>query len=118
MNNYIPKTEEELKKLAVDIVEGSVFSNLHHMKDMKDLEMVFMPIALGAFSEFTEEELKDVGLIYEYLDKAGPRSVNGMPSFFSFRFLSRTDTHKVCEIADGYYKARQEFLTTPSTSTP
>lgn len=114
MRDYTPKTDEELKQLAVDIVEGAVFSCLHHMRDMSDLQMVFMPIALGAFSECTEEELKDVGMIYEYLDKAGPRSINGMPSFFSFAFLNRADTHKVCEMADAYYSKRQEFLVAPT----
>jgi hypothetical protein len=66
--------------------------------------MVFMPIALGAFSEYSEEARKDIGMVYEYLDKAGPRSINGYPIFFSFRVVNVKDRLLVWE---KYEKIRQ-----------
>lgn len=72
-----PKTDSDLKKIAVDLYEGKIFTDRHIQGS--EIQMVFMPIALGAFQNVSEEELKDLGLIYEYLDQAGPRSINNMP---------------------------------------
>jgi len=44
--------------------------------------MIFMSLALGALADMTEEAINDIGLIYEYWDQAGPRSINGYPIFF------------------------------------
>jgi len=37
---------------------------------------------------------RNLGVIWEYIDKAGPRSINGHPSFFSHRLLSLSDWHR------------------------
>ena len=90
----IVKTDDELKQLAVEIFDGKVFTD-RHCNRSSDISMVFMPIILGAFSNMTEEERTDIGMIYEYLSEAGPRSCNGMPMFTSLRYLSKNDTDKM-----------------------
>jgi len=86
-------SEKELSQLAKDIATNLVFTSDHVRREEWDniLGMVFMPIALGAFSDMTEEAKKDIGMVYEYYDKAGPRSINGYPIFFSFRILNVKD---------------------------
>ena len=40
---------------------------------------------------FHQGRMADVGTIYEEYSKAAPRSINGLPIFYSFRILSRND---------------------------
>jgi hypothetical protein len=49
-----------------------------------------------------EEQLEELrknppGMIYEYMEKAGPRAINGNPVFLSFRMIGIDDTKKVLE---------------------
>lgn len=91
--------EQELAQLAKDIATNLVFTSDHIPREQWDntLGMVFMPIVLGAFSEYSEEARKDIGMVYEYYDKAGPRSINGYPIFFSFRIVNVKDRLVVWE---------------------
>jgi len=108
MEEKIPKTSEELKKIAVDLYEGRIFCD-RHIEDATDLRIVFMPIALGAFAESSEDELKNIGMIYEYLEQAGPRSVNGYPSFFSLNILTKDETKIMFDHYENYKKLKEEF---------
>lgn len=102
------KTDDELKNIAKDLVEGKIFTD-RHIQDPKDVMLVFEVLAF-----LTDEQNKDfqeaiksgeIALIYEYMDKAAPRSVNGMPIFFSCRTLTKDETEKVFEIAEDIKKA-------------
>lgn len=53
-----------------------------------DLAMVFMPLALGGLAGW---DLEKIGLVFEEISKAGPRSINGRPCFFSCQFLHIDD---------------------------
>jgi len=55
-----------------------------------------------------KEHLKSIGLIYEYLDKAGPMSVNGQPNFFSCRFMNKEDAATMWEYYEKYKAIREE----------
>lgn len=101
-----PKTNEEIKALALDLITNKLFTDRHIENDQM-IPTVFMPIALGAFQEVDNEELEKLGLIYEHLDKAGPRSINGLPSFMSMQYLSKDDAkrlfqkaHEMTEVID------------------
>lgn len=48
-------------------------------------------IHLAASEGFTVTRLQNLGVIYEHLSAAGPRSVNGQPIFFSFHILNQSD---------------------------
>lgn len=98
---------EFLTQLAKDIVANLVFTDRH--MHPTDLSMVFMPLILGAFSEDSKEYVDDVGMIYEYYKKAGPTSVNGYPTFFSFGILSKHDTAIVWEKVEKIEKMIKEI---------
>jgi hypothetical protein len=96
MTNNKHLTDEEIKKLANDIYQGLVFTN-RHIQNPDDLSRVFMSLNF-----LDEEQIKKFnadmpGMIYEYMENAGPRSINGMPMFMSFRVLNREDAKKVHE---------------------
>jgi len=104
------KTDQELKELAMGMHSGTVFSNMHLRKgDENMMSMIFMPLALGALSKMTEEEISDVGLIYEHLSAAGPRGINGYPTFFSFNILTKRESETLFE----HLKKIQEFMEPP-----
>jgi hypothetical protein len=97
--------EKELKQLALDVVEGRVFGTWNMKSCEHDLPLVFMPLAL-----MTEPLPEDTAHIYEHLDKAGPMSVNGMPTFVSCRILLKEDSDKLMPMVRELIKQRKEFL--------
>jgi hypothetical protein len=84
---------EALKKFVLDFLDGRIFVSAE-VREMSLLPNIFMPIAFGALAGFTEEDTKEVGLIWEYLDRAGPRAINGYPIFSSCRIMHRDDWEK------------------------
>ena len=78
--------EEKLNQIAIDWADGKIFSDQQVPRE-EDLPMVFMPAALGAFEGVHPKELEKIGMVYEYMtDKTmAPRSVNGLPMFWSIR---------------------------------
>ena len=102
------KTDEELKQLANDIFHGVVFTS-NHVPPGEEIMLgsIFMPLML-----MTEEGQKDFlekkpFMVYEYMDQAGPRSVNGYPMFMSLKFLIEDEYKKVVE----YYKELEQAKT-------
>lgn len=98
MVDYKPLTDEGVKKLADDIYRGLVFTD-RHVQNPDDISRVFLPLVLLK-KEQIEELLADLPgmiMIYEYMDKAGPMSINGMPIFYSLRLLDQEDAKKVNE---------------------
>lgn len=51
----------------------------------------------------------NIGIFYEYYDKAGPRSCNGYPMFMSFRILNRPDWERVWKAYEREAKRREEI---------
>lgn len=94
MVDYKSLVEEEIKKLADDIYRCIVFTD-RHIKNPDDISRVFMPLVLLKKEQIEEFKVNPPGLIYEYMDRAGPMSINGMPMFYSFRFLNQEDAKKV-----------------------
>lgn len=108
---YTPKTDEELKGVAKDLWAGRIFSD-RHINSLKDnpsvLGMVFMPMIF--MDNKSRKKLADlkVNFIYEYMNKASPRAVNGMPIFFSCRILTESETKKMFE----YYEKFKQIADT------
>lgn len=96
MVDYKSLTDEEVKKLAKDIYTGLVFTDMH-LNNPVNLPRVFMPLALLNKEQMDEFKGNLPGMIYEYMDRAGPMSIDGMPMFLSFRFLNQEDAKKVNE---------------------
>lgn len=89
-------SDEELRELVLGVCDGRIFTS-GMLRDMKDLPVVFLVVALGLFSGWTKEEIEDVGEIYEYLSAAGERGVNGYPCFMSCHLVNKADWARASE---------------------
>lgn len=99
--------DEELKELAKDLYSGRIFTD-RHLDEHIDIQSVFMALM---FLESETKAGKDFfdskpALIYEYLDQAGPMSINGYPMFFSFRYLNQVE----CDKMFSYYEKIKEAM--------
>lgn len=102
---------EELKKLAIDIVEGRVFGTWNISSEEKNLiPMIFLPLNFIDEKQFRRLKSRKIVHAYEYLDRAGSRTVNGYQIFFSCKFLTRKDWKKVVRYIRRYKKMRERFL--------
>ncbi len=91
---YPSMTDQDIKKLAEDMYKGLIFTNVH-VERQEDVMMVFMPLILSG-EEFIDKLQKNPpGMIYEYIERAGPMAINGMPIFSSCKMVSIEDTKKV-----------------------
>jgi len=91
-----PLTEKEIADLANDMYRGLIFTD-RHVQRSEDVPSVFMPLIFMNEENIEKLKANPPGMIYEYFDKAGPRSINGMPIFWSFRMINVEDTAKVME---------------------
>lgn len=91
--------DDELKKFIREFLSGAIYTSAQ-VTEMNILTMVFMPLALGALSQWEEEEVEKIGILWEYLDQAGPRAVNGCPIFFSMYMMHREDWKIAARVID------------------
>lgn len=91
----IPRmTDAQLKKFVLGFCDGHIVCSAHpaFTKDPTLLRMVFLTLSLMPPGlQYKEEALKQIGLIWEYVREAGPRSINEMPSFLSHRLMHVDD---------------------------
>ena len=86
-----PEEETEmLRRFVLDWCDGHIFSD-RHMDDLHHLPMVFMVLAFGGKDAIP----KDAALVYEHVSAAERMSINGMPTFFSCRFLTQAQCERV-----------------------
>lgn len=104
-------TDDEINSLAEDIYRDRVFTSNHvRPGDLNMLPVIFVPLVF-ADKKFIEMMQKDApGMIYEHFSEAGPRSVNGYPTFFSFHIVSQEDAKKVWEKVEQIKKAVGEVI--------
>jgi hypothetical protein len=98
-----PMTDDEIKTLAEDMYKGLVFTD-RQLSTADELPMVFIPLALAGKELIEELQKIPPGMIYEYIEEAGPMGVNGMPMFTSFKVASVEDTRKIFE---HYHKIKE-----------
>lgn len=99
-------TRDELVAFVHAFCDGRVYtsSDATRVGGSSSLAMVFMPYAFGTFDGWTEQEMEEIGLLWETLDKAGPRAINGCPMFTSMHIMHRLDV----EIAKKAIEKEQE----------
>jgi len=97
------RSDKELRELALDICEGRVFGSWM-IKNMHDLPMVFMSVALGVPIP------KDAAHLYEYWAESLPRSINGMPIFLNFKVVTKDEAEKMKPMFKEIDARRAEFL--------
>jgi len=100
---------KEIKQIAVDLAEGKIFSNLH-LQNQNDIPTVFM-VMIFLSNEQRQQLIDDEAIfIFEYYDKANQLSVNGYPTFFSCRFMTKEDFYQMWVEYQKYVEMREEFL--------
>lgn len=101
MSDYIPKTDEQLRELAVQLVAGQIMTDgyLAAQGDERLITSVFMPLALMSPADLKSLDDEGVAMIYEHVGKAQERAINGYPCFFSFQVLRRGEAEKLLEYA-------------------
>lgn len=105
------KTEQELKQLAIDIVEGKIFGTWN-LRNQNEVSMVFMATMFLDSDQSKKLIEDDVIHLYEYMDKAGPRSINGMPMFFSANYLTGAEFDILLPLIEQYKESKEAFLAT------
>jgi hypothetical protein len=92
VSQYVPLSEERLKQLAIDSLNGQVFGTwMIPEQDANLISSIFMVVAL--MDDISRKELRRDGIVhlYEEWAKAGPRSINGYPMFMSAGMLNADD---------------------------
>ena len=95
-SEYVPLSDEELKKLALGVINQQVFGTWSiHESDMHLLPSIFMIVAF--MEDIDRKRLKRDGIIhvYEWMNQAGPRAINGYPMFMSANFLDKSDSDRL-----------------------
>lgn len=90
------KTEQELKKLAKDVYEGTIF--LANTEEALNCSFSLL-LSMMTFP-------KDTVALYENISKCGPRSINGYPFFMSCSYLNKDEWN----IFIGYFEQYKELV--------
>ena len=78
------RTNEELKQIALDLIDGKIFCN-RHCENPADH---FYPLLFANDKEFEQMKIDKIDFIFEYIDQAEPTMVNGKPVFMSMNTLT------------------------------
>lgn len=97
--------ENEIRLVAKGLVEGRIFTFMDCEPDM--IGSVFMPVGLGCLSEY---DFDQIGCVFEWMDKAGERGINGYPMFLSCRVAHVDDWTQIVERAQKIATAVQEAM--------
>jgi len=89
---------KDLAKFVMAMCDGQVFTTDHIKGGPEQIAslapMIFLPLALGGLESIPERDRAELGIVYEYMDKAVPTSINGYPIFFSMRLMIKADWEK------------------------
>jgi hypothetical protein len=95
-NQYIRKSKEEIRKLALDNMAGSVFGSWQMSEhDFAHASLVFLPLTFSNDFHYKGWQRDEIIHFYGHLSDALNRSVNGMPIFHSFYTINQTDLERV-----------------------
>jgi hypothetical protein len=87
-------TDIECKKVGIGMAHGAVF-HACMLRRPEDATMVFLSLALASPDDLKAMADKGIDTVYEYMDKAGARGINGYPSFTSCKGLTVEENKKV-----------------------
>lgn len=108
-SNEVPRMDaEELKKFVLNVLDGSLFLSTA-VKDQTLLPVIFMPLAMGALSGWTEEELSNIGVLYARMSQASPRAINGYPMFFEVSLMHKDDWERARVVIMQEYERLQNI---------
>lgn len=108
---YHDLAEPELRQLVLDICDNRVFTD-RHCRTADEVLQCFPILAMMKLCDRKFIAANPPGLVWEFYSKASPMGVNGLPMFFSCKFLSPSDQEKVHPLVVAEMTRRQEFLKT------
>lgn len=95
--------QQNLKQLAIDIVEGKVFGSwMVAENDINKLPLIFLPLALNA-----GKDLGEVYGYYQYYDRAISKKYGKYPCFSRMHYLN-VEQGKQVEVEVTKYKSLKE----------
>lgn len=99
---------EEIRKLALDIVEERIFGSwMIPEAELDDtLAIVFMPLALGGEKHLPIE----ASVLYEYIDKSDHRTSKGYPIFTSMKVLTKSELIELIPLVSKAKLLKEDFL--------
>ena len=123
------RAKSELKKIALDLYKGHIFSDRNVPKgDSHLLPNIFMPLFFISKEQLVEgseannkmdfitdgdsvnRAIADkFSFIYEYMDQASPMAINGYPMFTSFHHLNSEETKLMFEYYAEIKSKMKEF---------
>ncbi len=92
-------TDDQLREFVNGCCDGRIFTSAQ-IRNPNDIPLVFQILALGGLSNFDEEEIKKIGVIWEWMSESGPRSINNMPMFLSMRIMHIDDWKRAAAAID------------------
>lgn len=108
-SNKLPRmTDDQLREFVLGLCDGKLFTS-EHVKNERDIPMIFMPLALGAIGDWSKEELAEIGVVWEWLKEAGPLGVNGNPLFFSMRLMHKDDWERAVKAWEAETERRKHI---------
>lgn len=93
---YPRRSDEEIKKLAIDILGGGIFTSWMIRKGDENLvTTIFMPLIF--LDDIERKRMVRDGVVhfYNHYSSAGPRAINGYPIFESLYTLDREDVERI-----------------------
>lgn len=90
-------SDEQIKQFGIDLYKELIFTS-SQLRNQEDISMVFMPLLFMDENQMEEfKELKPF-VLFEYIHKAGPRSINGYPVFWSFNHATKEEWKKIYDV--------------------
>lgn len=90
-------SEEKVLEVARGMLTNIIFSSDSIRPDQRKqlMHLVFMPTAFLSKEDIDKMREEDITMFYEFMDKAGPRAINGLPMFTSMHMVSRADHARI-----------------------
>jgi hypothetical protein len=107
--SYADMAEPELRQLVLDVCDNKVFTD-RHCRTADEVAMAFPIILMMKLCDRKFIAANPPGMIWEYYSKAAPRSVNGLPMFFSVHFMSPSDMEKFHPMVIAEFERRAAFV--------
>ena len=105
------RTDTQLKQLALDVVEGRVFVSWQLGSNNESLvNSVFMPLLFMTEEQVQEMKRHKVVQLYEYLEKAGQKAIDGFPMFMSMQMLTEAEIEPLQTHIARAMQLKAEFL--------
>ena len=100
-SQYIRKTKDEIRQLALDNMAGSVFGSWQMREhETQYMHMVFLPLIATNDFHIKGWERDEIIHFYGHLTDAINRAINGMPIFHSFYVINQPDLERVFKMMD------------------